>query len=511
MRWLAAFLAAATLLQDAKPRRIEVTADARMLLVTTVISLATEGKFYGKPVDEAYAEAVRTRFADHREHPAVKTAAGLVRRGFSYDAPVGWILHFSDPPELKQRHEPPDEIVKRAPTPAALDDFAAELRDFAKSADFAGFLESQKEAHAAFIKRVKDVLDAEGGVKRLEAFFGESRDSYTLIVAPLVGPHNYGPHVGRHVFQIFNPATHKDEAALKRGVADMVYHEFGHSFTNPLVDAAQGRLEKASALFEPVREAMKRQAYGNWMTCMREHVVRAAAARLVRGELGDLEGARQVAEDYAKGFRYLPPLYRALEEYEKNRGKFQRLADFAPRLFEEIDKIAREGAEAYWARQPFAGRLNDVWTFPDHADKIVFVTPTEGNVAVYARSVAERFKVKPQIVTDHEALRLDAKKHIFVVYGTPSSNLFFKKHADKLPVRVEKNAIVVDGEKFRGDRLRLIAAVPNPVNPRLPMVLYTATDDEIVPGINGIFHGPTGFVVGDDERKVIRQGFLLLR
>jgi len=326
-----------------------------------------------------------------------------------------------------------------------------------------------------------------------------------------VGPHNYGPRVGRHVFQVFNPASYKDDPALRRGVADMVYHEFGHSFTNPLVDAAEARLAKASDLFEPIREAMKRQAYGNWMTCMREHVVRAAAARLVRAELGDLEGGRQVADDYARGFRYLPPLYRALEEFEKNRGKFRRFADFAPRLFEEIDKIAREGAEAYWARQPFSGRLNDVWTYPDHEDKLVFVTPAEGKAADYAKTIAARFKTGPKVVTDREALEMDAGKHIFVVYGTPASNAFLAKHAAKLPVRIEKDAIVVDGEKFPGEKLRLIAAVPNPLNPRIPMVLYTATDDEIVPGINSIFHGPTGFVVGDDDRKVLKQGFLLIR
>lgn len=504
-------LATFCLQQGSKPRRIEVSADSRILLISTVIWLATDGEFYGKKaVDPAYAEAVRAHFAEHRDHPAVKRAGSILRRGFSFDAPIGWILHFTPPPELKPRASIPAEIVRRAPSPETLDEYAGELRDFYRVSDFAGFIKKQEEVHSGFMKRVKAVLDAEGCVKRLEAFYGEPRDSYTLTIAPLVGGHNYGPSVRADIYQIFNPSLYPDEEKLRRGVTDMVYHEFGHSFGNPLVDRAAERLEKSAALFEPLRDAMKRQAYSNWMTCMREHVVRACAARLLRGETGELKAGRQVAEDVGRGFHYLPPLYETLGEFEKNRNRYKKLADFAPRLFDEIDRIAKEGADEYLARQPFRGRINDAWQIAEKNGNLVFVLPSDSTVAEYARTIAGRFKSKPKVVTDKEALEMKAAESVFVLYGTPASNALFAKLAPKLPVQVEKGAVIVDGERFEGAR-RLIAAVPNPEKPAWPIVIYTATDDAIIPDINSIFHGPTGFVVGDDKRTVVGQGFLLVK
>ncbi len=186
-------------------KRIEVRADSRLLLITTALWLATDGKFYGEPVDPAYAQAVRNHFAPFRQHEGVTKAGTLLRRGFSYDAPVGWILHYGEPPELKEAAPLDPYHVGRAGSREALDGLAAALRSFARESDFAAFLGAQKERHDAFADRVRRVLDAEGAVKRLEAFFGEPRESYTLAIAPLIGPQNYGVHVGAHVFQVLNP------------------------------------------------------------------------------------------------------------------------------------------------------------------------------------------------------------------------------------------------------------------------------------------------------------------
>ncbi len=304
---------------------------------------------------------------------------------------------------------------------------------------------------------------------------------------------------------VLNPAAYAGEEALRRGVADLVYHEFGHSFTNPIVDALAPRVEATAALFGPLRAEMARQAYVNWAICVREHFVRAAAARLIRGERGDVEGRAQVADDLSRGFRYLPPLYRALGDYEKDRAKYRRIGDFAPRLMEELEKIAREGAEAWWAGRPFAGRINDAWNA--HKEKLVFVVPREERTAEYARSIARRFKPEPRVVRDEEALALKPADHVFVVYGTAGNNALLAGLADRLPFKVEESGVTVDGAKVEGNRLRLIAAVPHPAESRLPLLVYTATSADLVHGINGVFHGPTGFLVAGADGKEIRKGF----
>lgn len=478
-------------------KTVEVAVDDRMLLVTTAIWFATDGSFYGKPVDAAYVDAVRKHFAEQREHPAIRMAKDLTRTGFSYDAPISWILHYGDLPGLKEKVPPTEEQIRRTGSREKLNEFAQVLRDFAKDADFASFVRSQKEAHAAFVARVLKVLDAKGAVGRLESYFGETRDRYTLLIAPLIGSWNFGPSVNRDVFQVFNPAGYPDEASLRTGVSDMVYHEFGHSFVNPIVDAMKDRVDATAELFEPIRDQMRRQAYDNWLTVVREHFVRAAAARLVFLERDERAGGRQVADDLSRGFRYLVPLWKALDAFEKDRKRFPKFADFAPRMMEELEKITKEGSEAYWARQPFAGPINAVWA--NHKDKLVFVAPPED-----ARGIARKFEAR--IVTAEEALTMKLGEHVFIVYGTFTENAFLAKLAGCLPFKVEADAIAVDGERITGKGLRLIAAAPNPERPQLPIVIYTATKAELVSGINSVFHGPTAWIVADEQRKAVAKG-----
>ena len=94
-------------------------------------------------------------FGEHKNHPAVQRAGALLKRGFAFDAPIGWILHFTAPPELKPRAAPVPELLRGLPA-ATLDEFAAELRDFYAKSGFAIFLESKESLHAGMIRRVAE-------------------------------------------------------------------------------------------------------------------------------------------------------------------------------------------------------------------------------------------------------------------------------------------------------------------------------------------------------------------
>jgi hypothetical protein len=82
--------------------------------------------------------------------------------------------------------------------------------------------------------------------------------------------------------------------------------------------------------------------------------------------------------------------------------------------------------------------------------------------------------------------------------GNPAADLFhfsqragiwLARYKDRIP------ALPVLGTSKEAHPLRLIAAFPNPQNPKLGAVAYTATDAAAVPGINSVFAGSTAWVL----------------
>ena len=98
------------------------------------------------------------------------------------------------------------------------------------------------------------------------------------------------------------------------------------------------------------------------------------------------------------------------------------------------------------------------------------------------------------VMTDVEALATDLSQSCLFVYGTPAGNLWLAKHITALPVVIEPNSITAD-RVYEGSDLRFITAWPNPQNPNIGIVIYTAQRGEDIIAINRVYHGPTDFLV----------------
>jgi len=124
---------------------------------------------------------------------------------------------------------------------------------------------------------------------------------------------------------------------------------------------------------------------------------------------------------------------------------------------------------------------------------------TEARIHVGVQAMRKFIKRKSversvEVMTDVEALQADLSRSAIFVYGTPGGNLWLAKHIAALPVAIEPGRITAD-RVYEGSDLRLITAWPNPQNPNLGVVIYTAQRAEDIIGINQVFHGPTDFLV----------------
>ncbi len=82
-----------------------------------------------------------------------------------------------------------------------------------------------------------------------------------------------------------------------------------------------------------------------------------------------------------------------------------------------------------------------------------------------------QFRGEARVKDDTAITDDDIVNFNLVLWGTPDSNAVLKRIADKLPIRWERDKIVVGGKGFPADRHAVILIYPNPLNPQKYVVL----------------------------------------
>ena len=510
-------------LSSAPSERVEspltVTVDPRMELLAVVQFLSgyEESHHLISRFDFPYKRAVAEYFSPYRDHRAVALFRDMSAKGFSYDAPPAVMLYLSDPPELRVERPFTDYLSRRAGDEGRLEEFVGALRGFAQESRFMDFFADHADFYAHLVSKVEGPLRGLDVVGALEDYFGmRLTQNYTVILAPLFQG-NYGPRVrqadGTSAFYSICGSSGLDASGAAtfgspQDFRHLLWHEFGHSFVNPLVEEHREEVMKYARLHRPIAEAMKQQAYGDWETCVKEHIVRAVTTRLAFQTRSPLVGIGSVLSEKARGFAYIEPLCRRLGEYETQRDTYPTFADFFPRLIDVFRELAEKGPVEGPVVVPSLANINAI--VMDAPNAVIIVPTREADTAVqqriqsYARMIRDRFFVGRPIITDQQALQRDLSSNSLIVYGSPTGNLWLAKHLPQLPVRIETERIVADAE-YQGTNLRFITAWPNPQNPEKGVVIYTAQRAEDVVNINAVFHGPTDYVVARDE-EVLQAG-----
>jgi hypothetical protein len=322
--------------------------DPRIELLAVVQVLAGDDQL--GHLDLTYRREVLTRFAPWRAHAAVTLYARMQREGFARDLPPALVLRLSPPPELELRAPFTATLEARAGGRDRLFAFLDSLRDFAAGSRFMEFY----AAHAAMYERLTEgTRHSVAGIHPiapLEEYFGTRLHSYHLILAPLAHAGGFGAGLERppeivDAYAILGPSgawrgrpRFWDADALEA----LLWHEFSHVFVGDLPETCRRAIEADSALFEPLRPAMRQQGYMTWETCADEHLVRAVGVRLVGKMEGVRHGDEAFEQQYRLGFAWLPRLLLALQRYETSRDRYPTLADFCPELTRIFDQLAME-------------------------------------------------------------------------------------------------------------------------------------------------------------------------
>jgi hypothetical protein len=355
--YVATFLALAGATQPAsQSTELQAGVDPRVELLSIVFRLAGNPEYNQPNSKSPYSAEVEAHFGPFRDHAVIQMARKLrSEHGVSFDAVMGLAVHITPPPELGER-------MPFEPRPRQLDErwqaedaraFLGELRKFAAETKFAAFFAGHEKLYAQAGERMARRLNERPYLKWFEQFFGARPGArFRVIVGLLNGGGNYGvsvrfPDGSEEITPILGVWEFDADGVpvIADSITSLVVHEFGHSFTNPLVNKHERELLPAAEKIYPlVHAAMQEQAYGNAKTMLYESLVRACVVRYLLATDGKAAAQQDVQKNVERGFRWIGDLAELLGKYEADRKQYPTLDAFMPRVAEFFEQQAERVA-----------------------------------------------------------------------------------------------------------------------------------------------------------------------
>jgi hypothetical protein len=304
---------------------------------------------------------VRQHFDTFKDHEIVSMFKELLNKT-DLGGPIDFFLRLSKLPHAEIPASLDTGFVKAVIGNQKLDDrtnfinqFIRSANDFYVEADIEKFINDHKSYYCKCINDVRRNLPTDNFIPTMEKYYGNGFNSYNIIPSPILFPFvGFGLKIEKHneidIFYIAGPFDEPDSTQeytygfdSYTDIREMSVHEFGHSFINPMFELPVNKelISNSSYLFEPIQEYMSEQAYGDWLSCVNEHVVRLGEIRIALA-MGDSITSNRIRKTdiEERKFIYLPFLEEKILEYENNRKYYRTFEDFFPELinvFNEID------------------------------------------------------------------------------------------------------------------------------------------------------------------------------
>lgn len=492
---------------------LQIMIDPRLELLAVIQYMSGSKMVYRSG---PYAEAMQTWFSAYQDHPLMQRLRDMEEYGYTYDLPVSSFLRFEDcslqqtrlnwEPTMEAMNQQRLENITQA---GALDEFYDMVHQFAVQSDFAGFFVSQRDY---FLNRVDEVANALNQhpdmIAHMVAWYGYSHASYNLIISPLVNG-GYGPALvdaeGKiHAYCVTNIDCSDLSDSKLREVSLWFFHEFSHSFVNPLVDQYWDIFASGEHIYELLQDKID-QAYNSWWVVVAEHLVRVNQHRLSELYSNTEEGIALQSE-IDSGFIFIRAAYEAILQFEQeHQEKGIDYASYFPTIAQYF--MARtEISEAELSRlQRFTGPINNVFS-----GDILIIYPDPDRISGVRENIipmVDWLVVNKgfEAATDQEALKTDLSNKSLVIFGAWGTNLILEKYRQDMPFEIHPDRIIAD-KTYKGTNLRIALCLPNPLNPKLGMCIYTAQNTEAMKESSSIFHGPEDWYISNSELEVLGSG-----
>lgn len=287
---------------------------------------------------QKYSDDMSDYFSKYKGEEVVSLYKEMMETGFTYDIAPNAMLYVDDKLKLLDNISLPEEIITNAGGKDKLLKFFKLLDDFRKKSKFDDFYISHNEFYNKCVSDVESRIDKLGVIDKIRNYYGFKQNSYNFIIQPLsIGGYGIRIPAKDGKFDIYNfMVVPNDDAEFFQ----MIVHEFGHSYVNPLTEKNIDEINKYSNLFSPIKDDMAKQEYTSWKYCVNEHIVRSVAYRVLLNTFGIEKSKQYITRDTDNKFIYINAISEKLKEYENNRDKYPTFNDFYPELIKLLKELS---------------------------------------------------------------------------------------------------------------------------------------------------------------------------
>ena len=245
------------------------------------------------------------------------------------------MIYLSSSLEEQKSLKIPQEIIDHIGGSYKKDEFIKQIRDFSQASNYDEFFSLHQDYYASLSSKVLNLMKKKNCIPRLNEFYGIEHNHYYAILVPFLGLGNgYGPSLEyedgkKDVFCLFSPYQDYQQ------IINLLWHEFGHSFVNPVISKNLAKVNEREDLYDPISSSMQ-PLYTNWENSLSEHLVRVNTTELIRSEYGNRIAKQYLQAHEGQGFLYMKPLKKLMEKYESNRSAFPTFEAYFPQILDNL-------------------------------------------------------------------------------------------------------------------------------------------------------------------------------
>ena len=331
--------------------KILIKVDSRIELISIIQTFTTWNEI-GIIKNSTYKQRVIEYFSKYSDHEAITLYEEMLKKGFTFEVPINFMLHLTEPPELRIRIPFSDYLIRRVGgNKELLLKFVHALRKFVKDTEFMKFIELNREFYRKIEESGRRSINTSRIAYVLRDFFGFLKHKNVIILAPLIYPTvGYGAYMSvngtTEMYAVLGPTSVKDgQVYFEESAERTALHEFIHSYVNPLTSKYFEKNPKSRSEMEPLMypifEKMQAMAYGLLEIMINEHIVRAIECFIEERYYG-MSATKELERQEQMGFIYIKHIYKLIEEYYVKRKKVsfneyhQKIMTLLKRLAEEV-------------------------------------------------------------------------------------------------------------------------------------------------------------------------------
>ncbi|AIM59836.1 hypothetical protein IX49_04615 [Cellulophaga lytica] len=325
--------------------KLNITIDER---IETIYSIAfLNNYFLVSNHDNLYKSKLKNNYKALKNHKAVALFDTLSKKhGFNFNNVTDWVLQFGEFPELnKVREVINPDYFDESKGDYLIKKFKKEFISFNQDSLFQAYLTEVKVLNEKVINQVKQSKSIQNLPAYLEKYYGTKLGSYNLILSPLVHSGGFNAEFveneKKEVYAIIGPngeidfVPYFDQDYLE---TDMIIHEFGHSFVNPLMYKYNKEIEslKNKYFTKKLEQSGKNQGYKEWIYIFNELLLRATTIKVTEKNFGKEKAEKLLDFEKSIGFGLIEEILDILKDYELNRTKYETFDEFYPILINRM-------------------------------------------------------------------------------------------------------------------------------------------------------------------------------